>query len=97
MTIVNLRHLCIAVGDGQVDQVSTGPTCVDLLLLVWTNLTNFCVVNIFSMCQPDQFKSDCYGPVMVQMAEAHIDNKYDYKLALETFNHYLLLKYRILS
>ena len=52
----------MAVGDGQVDQVSTGPTFVELLLLLWTN---FYVVNIFSMGQPDQFKSDCYGPAMV--------------------------------
>ena len=54
----------MAIGDGQVDQVTTGPTFADLLLFVWTNLTNFYVVNIFSMGQPDQFKSDCYGPVL---------------------------------
>ena len=55
----------MAVGDGQVDQVSTGPTFVELLLLVWTNPTNFYVVNIFGMGQPDQFKSNCYGTVYI--------------------------------
>ena len=27
------------------------------------NLTNFCMITIVSMGHPDQFKSDCYGPL----------------------------------